>query len=76
MGHVEKGQSCHECYEINQSADIARFREGETTYPTGLARAGAATEMARRSVAKREVRIVLIWEVQLNVESNSGCNAR
>ena len=42
---------------INQPI-IAGFTEGETTYPTGLAMVGATTEMARRSIAKRDVRIV------------------
>ena len=36
---------------------MARFR-GRKTYPMGLARAGVTTERARRSVAKRGVRIV------------------
>lgn len=36
---------------------MARFRVIKT-YPMGLARAGATTEMARRSVVKRDVRIV------------------
>jgi hypothetical protein len=41
----------------NKSANMAKLR-GRTTYPTGLARAGARTEAARRSVAKRDARIV------------------
>jgi hypothetical protein len=41
----------------NKSADMAGFR-GRETYLIGLARAGAITETARRSVAKRDARIV------------------